>query len=589
MTFNVCLYYDSVPLTSRIDLRSKDKFFPNGVYQQLERNPKAMGFDPWEWACKPPKHADAVAYNAYHQIDHGVRLQGTILSRQSELMEALFPLRTSDMLQCMSWPELEYSYGLHLRDIINRLGFGKCDNAIGFTDSDITSVIIEIGRFFTELDYSNRPKNFHEGNIPNAAGPFMNGPWSEDIRKRFTMNELLRRCHEKALIKDWEGRDITRVVFDSISGTSTSDRQAEIIYVLEAVFAVNRARRKNWPLRRLISEEECQMFILDFLGLFDVPDSQVDVEQSNDQVFPAHDLNIQMLESLGGLRVVWSDCIDDHLRLSTSARTLTLFWDVSLLDQSLIFWYNAHSLKSYTDDMDSQPSDDTRNPKFHVLYELRNTYRLLFHNRHAKQFTTTETCAVKDANRRPGIMVHDLRVDIKSWRARKILKHLLSTPLPSKLDCRKKDNVIPHQRKRVWWPIGRALRILHGLTHRNLESHTISDHLASGPPYSLDLCWHLENILSPYPALAGESESMRSFSHFPRFGSRLREIKFYMDNQRPSGWYQMWKDKRDRVQYVTFWAVLVFGGISITLALISIAVSSAQTVAAFRSLKGAIS
>ena len=48
----------------------------------------------------------------------------------------------------------------------------------------------------------------------------------------------------------------------------------------------------------------------------------------------------------------------------------------------------------------------------------------------------------------------------------------------------------------------------------------------------------------------------------------------------------MWKDKRDRVQHVTFWAVLVFGTISIVLALISIAVSSAQTVAAFRSING---
>jgi len=79
---------------------------------------------------------------------------------------------------------------------------------------------------------------------------------------------------------------------------------------------------------------------------------------------------------------------------------------------------------------------------------------------------------------------------------------------------------------------------------------------------------------------------MRSFAHFPRFGPRLREIKFYMDNQKPSGWYQMWKDKRDRVQYVTFWAVLIFGTASIALALISVAVSSAQTVAAFRSMNG---
>ena len=79
---------------------------------------------------------------------------------------------------------------------------------------------------------------------------------------------------------------------------------------------------------------------------------------------------------------------------------------------------------------------------------------------------------------------------------------------------------------------------------------------------------------------------MRSFTHFPRFGTRLRQLKFYMDNQKPSGWYQMWKDKRDRVQHVTFWAVLIFGSVSIVLALFSLAVSSAQTVAAFRSIRG---
>lgn len=40
------------------------------------------------------------------------------------------------------------------------------------------------------------------------------------------------------------------------------------------------------------------------------------------------------------------------------------------------------------------------------------------------------------------------------------------------------------------------------------------------------------------------------------------------------------------MQHVTFWAVLVFGTISILLALISIALSSAQTGAAFVAIDG---
>ena len=109
-------------------------------------------------------------------------------------------------------------------------------------------------------------------------------------------------------MKDWEGKSIRRIVFDSNSGTGfgtgTTERQAEVLYILETIFAINRGRRRNWPLRRLISEKESQMFILDFLGLFDAPSLQDDLERSNDQVFVARDLNFQILRTLGGLRVI---------------------------------------------------------------------------------------------------------------------------------------------------------------------------------------------------------------------------------------------------------------------------------------------
>ena len=73
----------------------------------------------------------------------------------------------------MSWPELEYSYGLHLKDIIHRCGFAKRDNAAGYVDSDVTPIIIEIGRYFRELDYSSRPDGFQIGALPDAVDPPM--------------------------------------------------------------------------------------------------------------------------------------------------------------------------------------------------------------------------------------------------------------------------------------------------------------------------------------------------------------------------------------------------------------------------------
>ena len=552
------------------------------MYAQLDRYPEALGFDPWAWASKLGAFADSSAYDAYHQIDHGKNLEKMVISRKAELMEALFPLRTSAVFQCQSWPELESSFGLHLQDIIHRLGSAKCDNAIGFQDSDITSVIIEVGRFFTELDYSNRPKDFQSGSVPDAIGPFVNGPWSEETCSTFTLDELHRRCYERGLLKGWGGNKILRIIFNGVHGVGSTERQAGLLYILEAIFAINPGRRKNWPLRKLISTAESEMFILDFLETFSVPDPTNYLEVASDQLFAAHDLSLTTLNHLGGLRIIWTDCIDDHLRLSTTSKTIALFWDISLLDQSLLFWYNARSLKRFEYCRD--PSAP-RNAESSLLYELRRTYRLLFYNQDAEQFTTMETCA-KYTGQKTGIMVHDLRVDVSSSRrARKILKYFLRAPLPGKLSSQNDFNEsIPRQISNIWWPIARALNILKAFAPRKDSTQTISTHFASGPPYSLDLCWHLENVLTPFPSMAGEKEPMRNFAQFPRFGPRLREIQNYMGNQKPGGWYQMWRDKRDRVQYVTFWAVLVFGMISIILALISIAVSSAQTVAAFRSI-----
>lgn len=132
-----------------------------------------------------------------------------------------------------------------------------------------------------------------------------------------------------------------------------------------------------------------------------------------------------------------------------------------------------------------------------VLYELKNTHRLLFHNMNAKHFTTTETCAVKNAGRRSGIMVHEVRVDINSSRARKILKHILNSPLPGKLGRGSFDNAKPRQLRYVWWPIDRALSILHSLTHRKPLPSTVYTYLSSGSPYPLDLCRHLYSYPLP--------------------------------------------------------------------------------------------
>jgi hypothetical protein len=76
----------------------------------------------------------------------------------------------------------------------------------------------------------------------------------------------------------------------------------------------------------------------------------------------------------------------------------------------------------------------------------------------------------------------------------------------------------------------------------------------------------------------------RPYSEFTIFENRIRQLAFYMDTQKPQGFRQLWRDKRDTLNYYTFWGVIIFGGLSVFLALVSLAVSIAQTVASFRAL-----
>ena len=76
-----------------------------------------------------------------------------------------------------------------------------------------------------------------------------------------------------------------------------------------------------------------------------------------------------------------------------------------------------------------------------------------------------------------------------------------------------------------------------------------------------------------------------AYSSFPIYEKRLRELRAYMDSCKPQGLRQLFRDNRDSLTYYTFLGVIVFGGSSVMLALLSLAVSVAQTVAGYRALQ----
>jgi hypothetical protein len=97
--------------------------------------------------------------------------------------------------------------------------------------------------------------------------------------------------------------------------------------------------------------------------------------------------------------------------------------------------------------------------------------------------------------------------------------------------------------------------------------------------------WSLDSTCYQHILTASLSKNSIPYAHFPVFETRLRQLRHYMDSQKPRGFRQLWHDKRDSLNYYTFWGVIIFGGVSVFLAFFSLAVSVAQTVASFRALQ----
>jgi hypothetical protein len=58
-----------------------------------------------------------------------------------------------------------------------------------------------------------------------------------------------------------------------------------------------------------------------------------------------------------------------------------------------------------------------------------------------------------------------------------------------------------------------------------------------------------------------------------------------MDCQKPSGIRGVWADKRDTSQWFTFWAVVIFGSLSMIFSSLGLIVSIVQTVVTFNGLE----
>jgi hypothetical protein len=65
-------------------------------------------------------------------------------------------------------------------------------------------------------------------------------------------------------------------------------------------------------------------------------------------------------------------------------------------------------------------------------------------------------------------------------------------------------------------------------------------------------------------------------SDFPVFGNRLLTLQNYITAQSPNSIKALWYDRRDIHRFWTFWAVIIFGGISLLLSVIQTVLGGVQ-------------
>ncbi|KAI9841902.1 MAG: hypothetical protein M1837_000288 [Sclerophora amabilis] len=73
-----------------------------------------------------------------------------------------------------------------------------------------------------------------------------------------------------------------------------------------------------------------------------------------------------------------------------------------------------------------------------------------------------------------------------------------------------------------------------------------------------------------------ERDSYRLNRDFPILRSKIVVLHRQLSNMKPRGLRQLWRDTRDSVQWFTFWAVLVIGGLGVVLSVIQVGLQAAQ-------------
>ncbi|KAF5874605.1 uncharacterized protein Bfra_004617 [Botrytis fragariae] len=270
--------------------------------------------------------------------------------------------------------------------------------------------------------------------------------------------------------------------------------------------------------------------VVSILSVSKSSDNPVPLERPTANSGRIDDLNIGSLQTIGDLRIVWTDIFEEHLLLNHQdkclkiARLRPFVWGMlSIFQNDCVRWSSIY-----------------REPReLSVLKELKadieKTWAILF---------SITTLGENSKNKS---------------QVREKLKQEYET-------------IVDEDRN----PMQTDIQTL-----KEYHMPWIEDDSATGRVQSYyESRWeNLQGIIK-----SKQDKSNIAYSNFGMFEDRVRDLRQYMDHQKPHGLRQLLRDSRDALNYYTFMGVIIFGLLTVFLALASFFVSVAQTYAAFKAL-----
>lgn len=104
-----------------------------------------------------------------------------------------------------------------------------------------------------------------------------------------------------------------------------------------------------------------------------------------------------------------------------------------------------------------------------------------------------------------------------------------------------------------------SYRLLFGQSKAGRELHSKHKPAKAGAPGHDGLLDQLCSEAQPLLGVLEDREAYNLASSFPFLSIRFQELSIYLETTKPRSWIELWKDRRDSAQWLTFWTVLLFG------------------------------